>query len=93
MEADLSYPMDSRLIFNITALVSLGLYVLSLLLHVNVMGDFGVSGEGGDLSGGSSSCRLLEDIFEIPVKDLNNLIDDTIRPSGRWRSEPHRKPV
>jgi len=73
VEAGLNYPMDSRLVFNISAVVSLGLYVLSLLLHVNVLGDFGVSSEGGGERGASSSSssyRLLEDIFGISTVDL-----------------------
>jgi hypothetical protein len=42
--------MDNRLVLNLCGLIACGLYILSLVLHVEVVGDFGISVEGGSVA-------------------------------------------
>ena len=37
----MQYPMDSTFVFNLCAVMAVGLYTASLILHVQVVGDFG----------------------------------------------------
>ncbi|GMI11087.1 hypothetical protein TrVE_jg9594 [Triparma verrucosa] len=41
------WPLDSSLVFNISFLVCVGLYFLSLALHLNIVGDYGGKGRAG----------------------------------------------
>ena len=41
--------MDSTFVFNLCAVMSVGLYTASLILHVQVVGDFGSAPEGSTL--------------------------------------------
>ena len=45
----MQYPMDSTFVFNLCAVMSVGLYTASLILHVQVVGDFGSAPEGSTL--------------------------------------------
>jgi len=58
---DLSYPMDATFFFNVLAVVSVGLYTASLLLHIHIVGDFGRAPEGATLNAKTSHCsRVIE---------------------------------
>lgn len=82
-EAKLSYPILSYPILPyqhspVCYSIYAGLYVLSLLLHVNVMVDFGVSGEEGEIGSGGSgnggTCRIVEELLDAPVRDLSKTL-------------------
>ena len=45
----MQYPMDSTFVFNLCAVLAVGLYTGSLVLHVQVVGDFGSAPEGSTL--------------------------------------------
>ena len=85
------YPMDTRLFFNVCALFSLGLYVLSLVLHVHVVGDFGVSDEGSGAGGSLGPCRALEGFCSVTLSDVTGLLDDTVYRRSSL-SFTHQKP-
>lgn len=44
------FPMDASFCFNALAVLGLGLYTFSLVLHINVVGDFGTVPEGAALN-------------------------------------------
>lgn len=46
--------MDATFYFNLCALLGLGLYTASLVLHVHVVGDFGSAPEGANHGWGES---------------------------------------
>jgi hypothetical protein len=44
------YPMDSTFCFNVMAVLGIGLYTGSLVLHINIIGDFGIAPEGATIN-------------------------------------------
>jgi len=46
----LPYPMDATFCFNVMSVVGIGLYTASLVLHINIVGDFGSAPEGATIN-------------------------------------------
>lgn len=88
--------MDSRLIFHAAAILSLALYVLSLTLHINVVGDFGVSGEDDDdaIFGHALASRIwryIGDAFGLSsYRDFSRVLDDRMQTPRQYHY--HHKP-
>uniref|UniRef100_A0A7S1TZS9 CRAL-TRIO domain-containing protein n=2 Tax=Phaeomonas parva TaxID=124430 RepID=A0A7S1TZS9_9STRA len=66
--------LDSRFFFAVSALTCAGLYLVSLLLHMHVVG-------GADRLG-APTCFCV-DVADIPSTDMRNLLDDARGEKGR----------
>jgi len=73
------FPMDSTFCFNLCAVLSFGMYLLTLVVHLHVINDFGISDEihSGYDHDGMGKCHNIESVFDIPLADVSNLIQDT----------------
>ena len=81
--------MDATFVFNLLAVLGLGLYTASLLLHIHIVSsDFGHAPEGSFGCGriiekrcpGASalvtSAVCLEEVLVVPAADVGHLLDD-----------------
>ena len=61
-----SWPLDASLVFNISALLCVALYFVSLTLHVNIVGDYGGDNGGKEDGAGDDDDDYLvgEDVRE-----------------------------
>jgi len=88
-DQQMPFPMDASFCFNALSVLGIGLYTCSLVLHINVVGDFGAMSEGTalNLRGGlCGQCTVgaacLEEILVLPANDVSTLIKDTKQELG-----------
>ena len=74
----LAFPMDAGFFYVAAALASVGLYLLSMLVHMRVIG-----GQG-------EAAGLCDDLAEIPTADVSNLLQDTLPPRAERRRGKHQ---